>query len=62
MVSNRLENAARYRSRADEVRRIAANMRDKTAKATLKRVAEDYEMMANQLEEIERDWDALKPR
>jgi hypothetical protein len=53
MISARLTDAERCRNRAEEVRQIAAGMRDADAKGILIRVAADYEKMAAQLEAMD---------
>lgn len=43
-----------YRNRAEELRQIAETMKDKDARATMLRVANDYENMADRLQDIKR--------
>lgn len=40
------ETARRYRQRAEEVRTIAGDMRDRTSRQILVDIADDYERMA----------------
>ena len=47
-----LDSAMRYRQRAEELRVIAADTRDRSAKKTLVDIAEDYERMARSRERI----------
>ena len=48
-----LETATRYRQHAEELRLIAAEASSRTVRATLIRIAEDYDSMASSLERID---------
>ena len=48
------EAAERFRRRAEEVRTIAEQVRDKLVKDSLMKIAADYERMATALNAVER--------
>jgi hypothetical protein len=48
-----MENPKRLRARADELRAMADVIVDPTARATMRRVAEDYDQRAARAEKIE---------
>jgi len=52
-MAEELETAQRFRLRAEEVRTIAEEARDKVVKDSLLKVAEDYERMAESLTAID---------
>ena len=57
------ETASRYRKRAEELRTIAADLHDKEGSATLLKVAEEYERMAQHaIEMVSMTFPEAKPR
>jgi hypothetical protein len=50
-VSSHLNDPGYWRNRADELRAIAENVKDPTAKATLLGCAQDYDLLAERAEE-----------
>jgi hypothetical protein len=54
MTSDLIYNAKHWRERADEMRTLADGLKDKEAKATLLRIAADYESLAGRAGE--RSW------
>ena len=61
-MSEELDTAKRYRQRAEELRRIAADdAGSKNCEALLK-IAEDYDQMAETLEAIDRTNRAVRKR
>jgi hypothetical protein len=50
-VQNAFEDPKHWRDRAEEVRLIAQDMKDEQSKATMLRIADDYERLARKAEE-----------
>jgi len=48
-MGEELETAERFRTRAEEVRAIADEVRDRSVKQSLLKIAQDYEKMATAL-------------
>jgi hypothetical protein len=62
-MSEELDTARRYRQRAEELRIVAQDERDKVTRSTLQRIAADYERMAETMEAIDRTNKAIsRPR
>jgi hypothetical protein len=53
-VKEDLDSAARYRVRAEKVRRIASETKDRRWRGVLLGVAEDYDRMARSRERIDK--------
>ena len=61
-MSDELETATRYRSHAEELRAIAADMLNPDTRRTVLNIANDYDHMASSLEAIDRTYQALGKR
>ena len=62
-MSEELDTARRYRQRAEELRIIAEEETNPANRRTLKKIAADYEQMAETLEAIHRTHQSLaRPR
>ena len=59
-VREDLETALRYRSHAEELRVIAADMLDPSARRMLLRIADDYDHMASSMEAIDRTYQTMR--
>jgi predicted kinase len=59
-VSDELETALRYRSHAEELRAIAADMLDPNNRETILKIASDYDRMASSMEAIDRTYQTMR--
>lgn len=61
-MSDELDTALRYRSHAEELRAIAADMLDANSRETILKIASDYDHMASSMEAIDRTYQAIRKR